>query len=92
MSKASNSMKNAGRGLDRRNLCYPQISGQEHGCERKRSSISLHCTYSSSENELRQYKLDLIKEGPEAWGDRDLYEDLMKAVNDCIERSSIREH
>lgn len=83
MSKASNSMKNAGRGLDRRNLFYPQISGQEHGCERKRSSISLHCTYSCSENALRQYKADLNKEGPEVWGDKELYADLMNAVNDA---------
>lgn len=28
--------------------------------------------YSPAENVLRQYKADLIKEGPEAWGDKEL--------------------
>jgi hypothetical protein len=33
---------------------------------------------------LKQYKAELIKEGPEPWGDKERYSDLLKAVDESI--------
>lgn len=40
--------------------------------------------YKPAEEALKRYRSELVKEGPEPWGDKERYSDLLKAVDESI--------